>query len=689
MNALEEKRLNEGVGDGQKEYQSLFWVPMLYQTAESATMLVENMLDDITEFYESSQDDNTRSSLIMAQTETGEAPVRKRREKILGDDSLGNEVVATRVEVVTKSDDTVFTILSVLKAHFLFSNLHDYELEDVVDSMVDEYFEDGDDIICEGDVGDKYYILEEGSCDIMINGSVVGQTGNLAQFLGKLKLFESLNMESLSQLAKSLTLKTYNDGDYIITQGEIGEHFFVIYKGKVRITKTGDDGVENPLITLSEGSVFGERALIKKEPRAANVIADTSAGTCECYSLAKDDFANMLGGIEILDQLEIQKNDDGEEERLEVNAEYQCKDVLDLQVFKPLGKGSFGNVYLAKHRVTGKTLALKCLDKSIVVKASQAMYVTRECECLHHLSHQFIAAYYGVFVTPRKIMFSMEFVPGQELWSYLNERETKKSALGGLPVYDVTLYLAQIILALEHIHSLGYCYRDLKSENILFDERGYIKVVDFGFAKSVPYFNKGGEVQYRTFTLCGTPEYMAPEVVLTQGHDKSADYWALGCLAFEMIQGLTPFESATQKRVFEKIVHSQRFLVFANSFDPHMKSFVRRLMHPKAALRIGALQNGFMDIKDHAIFNTKGKGTIDFDKLQKYEIEMPYKPKVSDDSAAHEKTEDELQREFDAGLNVGIDLIDLVEEASIEDDINEDLFQDLLDIDNTAPMTLR
>eukprot|EP00606_Chrysophyceae_sp_TOSAG23-5_P000659 GSChrysophyteH2.ASY1.ANO1.81.1 assembled CDS len=745
--SMQSDEKHRGVNDShneQKEYQSLFWVPMLYQTAESATMIVEGMLDDIADFYQSNGDDNTRKSILqMEERDQDDGGPKKRREQILGDDSLGNEVVATRVEVVTKSDDTVFTILSVLKSHFLFSKLHDYELEDVVDSMIDEQFEEGDDVIVEGEVGDKYYILEEGSCDIIINSETVGQlpkassfgdlalmynspraatirasmdctcwslekkffrqamvtsssnqTGNLASFLGKLKLFESLNMVSLSQLAKSLTLKTYNAGDYIITQGEIGENFYVIYKGKVRITKTGDDGVEIPLITLGEGAVFGERALIKKEPRAANVIAD---GSTECYSLAKDDFANMLGGIisqmNELNNMRIlrscPKNLDIRKEsaakRIRSVQEYACKDLLDLEIVKPLGKGTFGNVYLAKHKGTGKTMALKCLDKQVLVKASQGAYVKRECEALYNLFHPFIANYYGVFVVPRKVIFAIENVPGLELWSYLYDKDRKeKGAHGGLPILNATLYLAQIVLALEHIHHLGFAYRDLKSENMLFDSKGYIKVVDFGFAKSVPFFNKTGEVQYRTFTLCGTPDYMAPEVVLTQGHDKSADYWALGCLCYEMLKASTPFESMSQKRTFEKIVRSQKFLAFPTTFDPHMKSFIRRLMHPKAALRIGALQNGFGDIKEHAIFNTKGAGTTSFDSLLNYDVEMPFVPVGDIDTSIddHEKSAEDLQREFDEGLSGGPDVegIDLVEEAAIEDDINDGLFQDLLDV---------
>jgi len=164
-------------GAPDKEYQSLFWVPMLYQTAESATALVEGMLESIEDFYDGDNKANTRKSILSAGEEKGGQSTgpKKRRQQILGDDSVGNEVVATRVEVVTKSDDTVFVLLSVLKQHFLFSKLHDYELEDVIDSMMDEYFEEGENIMCEGDAGDKFYVLEHGNVEILIQDNVVGR----------------------------------------------------------------------------------------------------------------------------------------------------------------------------------------------------------------------------------------------------------------------------------------------------------------------------------------------------------------------------------------------------------------------------------------------------------------------------------------------------------------------------------
>jgi serine/threonine protein kinase len=150
------------------------------------------------------------------------------------------------------------------------------------------------------------------------------------------------------------------------------------------------------------------------------------------------------------------------------------------------------------------------------------------------------------------------------------------------------------------------------------------------------------------------------EVVLTQGHDKSADYWSLGVLLYELLCGITPFEGRNQQRTFEKIVHSQKHLTFPKKFEPHAKSILRRLLHPNAALRLGALQNGGNDIREHAFFSTQN---IDFDKLLACETPMPYLP-PSDGS--------------DLEAVVGVEDISLEEEDAV--DVVEDyaeLFGDL------------
>ena len=188
----------------------------------------------------------------------------------------------------------------------------------------------------------------------------------------------------------------------------------------------------------------------------------------------------------IADQLENEnKRRQTAESRLENVGEYMCESVTDLEVIKALGKGTFGSVYLARHKRSGVLIALKCLDKAVLVKASQSLYIKRECACLNSLCHPFISMYYDVLVTPRKVLFCLEYVPGGELWSYLYESDHARGPFGGISVTSATIYTASIVLALEHIHGLGYCYRDIKPENMLLDAKGYLKVVDFGFAKSV------------------------------------------------------------------------------------------------------------------------------------------------------------------------------------------------------------
>ena len=168
---------------------------------------------------------------------------------------------------------------------------------------------------------------------------------------------------------------------------------------------------------------------------------------------------------------------------------------------------------------------------------------------------------------------------------------------------------------------------------------------------------------------------MAPEVVLTHGHDRSVDYWALGTLAYELMCATTPFEAPTTERIFEKIVRSQKFLQFPNHFDTHLKSFIRRLMHPNASLRLGALQNGFDDIKGHVLFSSASTaGKTDFAGLMSGTVTSVFLPDMANES---EMTAEE---KFERSMKVGMETIDLDEEAKKEDELHADLFLDLYDI---------
>jgi len=165
----------------------------------------------------------------------------------------------------------------------------------------------------------------------------------------------------------------------------------------------------------------------------------------------------------------------------------------------------------------------------------------------------------------------------------------------------------------EYLHSKHIIYRDLKPENILIDKSGYLKLTDFGFAKVC---------EGRTYTLCGTPEYLAPEILLNKGHGKPVDWWTFGVLLYEMIAGIDPFNDEDPMLIYQKILKGK--LKFPQSFDSNAKSLVKHMLESDLSKRYGNLKGGVDDIKTHRFF----KG-LDWNSLLNMKISPPYCPKVT------------------------------------------------------------
>lgn len=174
------------------------------------------------------------------------------------------------------------------------------------------------------------------------------------------------------------------------------------------------------------------------------------------------------------------------------------------------------------------------------------------------------------------------------------------------------MYCAQIVSIFEYLHSKNIVYRDLKPENILIDKTGYLKLTDFGFAKVI---------EGRTYTLCGTPEYLAPEIILNKGHGKPVDWWTSGILLYEMIAGIDPFSDDDPMMVYQKILKGK--IKFPSSFDSNAKSLVKHLLEADLTKRYGNLKGGVNDIKGHRVFKN-----LDFTQLLAKQLSAPYIPKV-------------------------------------------------------------
>jgi len=278
------------------------------------------------------------------------------------------------------------------------------------------------------------------------------------------------------------------------------------------------------------------------------------------------------------------------------------------ELLDTLGTGSFGRVRLVKFLQDGNFYALKILKKSEVIYLKQVEHVKTEKKLLEEISHPFIVNLLGAYQDDKTLYLMMEYIIGGEFFSHLRKA-------GRFPNDTSRFYAGQITLTFEYLHSLMILYRDLKPENLLLDRDGNCKVTDFGFAK---------KVEYRTWTLCGTPEYLAPEIILSKGHGKAVDWWALGILMYEMLAGYPPFYDEDPLGIYQKILEGK--IKFPWHFDRHSKDLIKKLLTADLTKRLGNLKGGAEDIKKHKWF-----AEIDWQDMLDKKMTPPIKPDVEDD----------------------------------------------------------
>jgi len=271
-----------------------------------------------------------------------------------------------------------------------------------------------------------------------------------------------------------------------------------------------------------------------------------------------------------------------------------------------LGTGSFGRVRFVTHKTTGSYWAIKMLKKAEVIRLQQVEHMLSEKAILACLDHPFIVKLAGTFQDKKYLYMVLQYIVGGEFFTHL-----RKAGRFENPV--AKFYAAQIVTVFEYLHNQDFIYRDLKPENLLLDEEGYVKITDFGFAK---------RVAFKTYTLCGTPEYIAPEVLLNKGHGKGVDWWTLGILIFEMLGGQPPFVDDDPMGIYQQILAGK--VNFPRFFERNAKNLIKKLLTADLTKRFGCLKNGAEDIRKHKWF-----AGLDYEALLARKPTAPIIPRVS------------------------------------------------------------
>lgn len=406
-------------------------------------------------------------------------------------------------------------------------------------------------------------------------------------------LFRTLSKTQLTQLAGALRVYRVNENESIIKQGSTGTHFYIIRSGRVLITKDDKKIRESSL-----NDYFGERALLHDELRSASV---TASEACVLWVMDKATFLSTING-QILDYLQSR-----------IALQDTAVTLADLDCVRIIGRGGFAVVKLVEARASGTRYALKCVRKRDVVEKGQQDSVVCERSILSEVDHPFIIKFVRSFKCSQFVYILQELVSHGELLDALD-------TLGLLKHEHAQFYTSSIILALEFLHARRIAYLDLKSENILVDHQGYLKIIDFGIAQRI--------TSARCHVVKGTPTFMAPEMILMKGYNTAADMWSLGICLYEFVFGEFPFAKhcTNTVEIFQEVIKAELHYPAWFAKHPHMaetKAIIEGLLTRDPAKRLGASCGGYATLQAHDFF----KG-FSWDDLLGRKLEPPHIPKA-------------------------------------------------------------
>ncbi|KAK5985232.1 cGMP-dependent protein kinase [Trichostrongylus colubriformis] len=577
------------------------------------------------------------------------------------------ETQATTLQHYNKTAGSKQLIRDAVHKNDFLKQLAKEQIIEIVECMYEMRARAGQWVIQEGEPGDRLFVVAEGELQVSREGQLLGTLrpgivmGELAilynctrtasiqaltdvqlwvldrsvfqtitqrlgmerhtqlmNFLSKVSIFENLSEDRISKMADVMDQDYYAAGHYIIRQGEKGDAFFVINSGTVKVTQLIEGETEpREIRILNQGDFFGERALLGDEVRTANIIAQ--APGVEVLTLDRESFLKLIGDLEAL------KRDYGDKERLahvSIEPPSPTKDIIreefahvqlkNIKRLATLGVGGFGRVELVCiNGDKSRTFALKALKKKHIVDTRQQEHIFAERNIMMETNSEWIVKLFKTYRDTKYVYMLLEVCLGGELWTTLRDR-------GHFDDYTARFYVACVLEGLEYLHRKHIVYRDLKPENCLLTNTGYLKLVDFGFAKKLASGRK-------TWTFCGTPEYVSPEIILNKGHDQAADYWALGIYICELMLGRPPFQASDPMKTYTLILKGVDALEIPNRrIGKTATALVKKLCRDNPGERLGSGSGGVNDIRKHRWFMG-----FDWEGLRSRVLKAPILPKVS------------------------------------------------------------
>lgn len=447
-------------------------------------------------------------------------------------------------------------------------------------------------------------------------------------------LRQHLSTSDKRVLADALEEVFHVQGEEVVTQSHPGNSFFIVFQGCCEVRVNGE--IRS---FLQKGNFFGEQALLSKEPQAATVTVISA--TAVLLGLDCDSFHLLLG-----DAMTVAATTPGEDTRRRRRRCSTAELIGRLLVSMPgtekpkvpwesleelgvLGMGSFGRVTLQRDRSSGDLYALKALSKGYIKSKQLEQHVVNERRAMEMLESEFLVRLRCTYRCPQYVYFLLEPALGGELYdAYVQNEHLFGSA------EHARFYVVCASLGLQHLHDRRIIYRDLKLENALLYSNGYACLTDLGLAKVVIG---------KTYTVCGTADYLAPEILRQTGHNRAVDWWALGIMLFIMIAGRAPFDAEDVMQIYRNIVKGFKRETFPDNFSEDLVDLILTLCRKKPERRLPMSPGGMGNIQAHAWF-----GSYPWDAVRDRTLPAPYQPpqRVFEDSSAAGRKSSKKSAEF-------------------------------------------